>query len=1444
MTPPSTGNRRSSRDPASRQARSALLEPGSESAARDTQSVPENPFPIVGVGASAGGLEAFKAVFAALPDDTGMAFVVVQHMGPQQDSLLAELLARSSRIPVSEIEDGVTIEPDRAYVIPPERDVVILDGRLKLVPRTKTRGLHMPIDYFLRTLADAQKGMAIAVVLSGTGQDGTLGVKAVKGAGGITFAQDPASAGQDGMPRSAIASGCVDLVLPPDGIAGELARLGRHPYVTKHLPAPRLVDPTSSQQPQPRERDGLAKVLAIVREATGADFSAYKRTTIERRVARRMALVGVEGLEEYARRLEERPEEVRALHQDCLISVTSFFRDPATFEALGTIALGPLLQQRRPRGQAIRAWVPGCATGEEAYSIAICLLESAAARPDPPALQIFASDISESALEKARTGVYLETIAQDVSPERLQRFFTRIDGGYQVSKAVRELCVFARHDVIKDPPFSRLDLISFRNVLIYLELELQQRVLTAFHYALNPRGFLTLGRAEGVGVLQDQFSVLDKQQRIFVRNEGAATPSFRWAASPMRRAGREESAPRPRALGPLAAAHLPGQADRILLARYAPAGVIVDGSLKILEFRGETAPYLEHPHGEAGLGLLRMAKKGLLHDLRKAVEDARAKGAPVLRRAVPLRDGQKLRRVDVEAIPLDGSAGDAGCLLVTFADDTAHDQGTQLPEPPPADRRTDASERSVAQLAAENASLRSELQESAQQLHSIMQQHERANEELQSANEEVLSANEELQSINEELETAKEELQSANEELSTLNQELQERNRQLGTVNDDLVNLLTSVNIPLVIVGPDLRLRRFTPAAERPFGLIRGDVGRPLSDLRSSFDTPKLEAEVLDTIETMQPREREVVDRDGRFHSLQIRPYRTGENRIEGAVIVLIDIDGLKRALEDANAIVETAREPLVLLDGDLRLERGNPSFCETLGVSTEGTEGRLLYDLSDGQWMTPDLRQKLQQVLLQRKPFEGYVLEHEFPGVGPRTLVLAARRLHYAKAGRERILLAIEDRTELRRATEERERLFALETEARQRAEEADRVKDEFVATLSHELRGPLGSMVGWVHVLQSGRADVATEARAKAAIERGVHAQVRLIDDLLDYSRLVKGKLRLSQCPTDLVNVAEAAIQATQAAATAKDISVELSRETARAIVLGDPDRLQQVAWNLLSNAVKFTPRGGRVNVTVRLAHSRFELSVSDDGRGISQAFLPHVFERFRQAEGRASRTEHGLGLGLAIVRNLVEMHGGTARAESPGEGHGSTFTVSFPVPPLLVGTTPEGCAEDATEWADAVRDAGGADLLEGVTVLVVEDEADGRQMLGALFEQSGAEVRYAASAAEALASFAQAVPDVMLCDIGLPGEDGYSLMRRVRALAPESGGRIPAMALTAYVGEESRRRAEAAGFDLHVGKPTAPVDLVNAIATLAGRVAGPPTGHSGRGQAAPDRRRGPTT
>ena len=594
----------------------AAAAPGADEPALDRPRALRNTFPIVGVGASAGGLEAFRKLLAALPPDTGMAYVLVQHLDPRHESILAELLAKGSRMPVSEVREDTAFQPNHVYVTPGQQDVTIEGGMLKLVPRTSTRGQHMPIDSFLRTLAQAQGSKAIGVILSGTATDGTLGVKAIKAEGGIAFAQDPASAGHDGMPRSAIASGCVDFVLRPDEIARELSRLSRHPYVITPPREERASEPPPSV---PKGEDGLRAILALLRKTTGTDFSSYKPTTINRRIARRMALVHVETLEDYARYLEGRRDEAQALYQDCLITVTSFFRDPETFQVLCDEVLPHLLKDR-PTGAPIRVWVPGCATGEEVYSIVICLLERAGELKANSSFQVFATDLSESALEKARAGKYLENVAQDLSPERLQRFFTNVDGRYQVSKAIRDMCVFARHDLTRDPPFSRLDLISCRNMLIYLEPRLQQRVLAIFRYALKPSGFLLLGASETAGASPDVFAPVNKKHRIYSKRPTSAPAVFGLAVAE-REDGRERRQPQPEAAKPAPREELPREADRILLARYAPAGVIVDEKDNIVEFRGQTDPYLEHSHGRASLNLFKMARKGLLLEIRQAIQE-------------------------------------------------------------------------------------------------------------------------------------------------------------------------------------------------------------------------------------------------------------------------------------------------------------------------------------------------------------------------------------------------------------------------------------------------------------------------------------------------------------------------------------------------------------------------------------------------------------------------------------------------------------------------------------------------------------------------------------------------------------------------------------------------------------------------------------------------------
>jgi two-component system, chemotaxis family, CheB/CheR fusion protein len=1271
------------------------------------KSAPTSSFPIVGIGASAGGLEAFRRLLGALPTDIGMAYVLVQHLDPHHESILDELLSEATQMQVAEVKGDVRVEPNRVYVIPPAQDMVLASGMLKLVPRTPAGSAHMPIDSFLKTLATVQGSQAIGVILSGMGSDGTLGLRAIEAEGGIGFAQDPTSARNADMPKSAIAAGVVDFVMTPEEIARELARLGRHPYLASGEKPADADTPAEAGEAAPGDdHEALNRVLEQLRKASGTDFSAYKKTTLLRRIARRMAVSRAATIGEYARHLESDEAETKALFEDCLISVTSFFRDPEVFAALCEQVLPSLLKDR-PSNVPLRVWVPGCATGEEVYSIAMCLLEAASKLRDNPALQIFATDLSESALAKAREGTYLVNIARDVSPERLRRFFAKTNGGYQVSKTIRELCVFARHDMTRDPPYSRLDLISCRNVLIYLEPRLQERVFATFHYALRPDGYLVVGPAETAGASSTLFAPLDEKHRIYTRKATVGPPRFPSAprdASPSR-AGASL------ATLPTGGSEVPRETDRMLLARFGPAGVVVDDGLRVLEFRGDTDPFLEHAQGQASLKLERLLRKGLIIGLRQAIEEARRTDAPVRREGLQVRYREQLRGVDIEVVPIKGRATSERCLLILFESAGAPARAERRAPAAPSVDTGDAKDHEIARLG-------QGLDQITEYLHSLVREHEAALEELQSTNEEALSSNEELQSVNEELQTAKEEVQSANEELATLNQELQDRNEQLGRSNDEI-----------------------------------------------------------------------------------------------------------QRALDSANAIVDTVRRPLVILDAELRVEKANEAFHETFPAGSEPTRGRQLSELGSGQWNRPELLVALRDVLTGDTTVENLELEAEFPGIGARTMSLTARRLHPAGGSRARILLAIEDRTEVKRSEQGREALLTLEHDARQRAEAADHLKDEFVATVSHELRGPLTVISGWMNILlSSGQSpDTATLAKALAAIGRGVTAQGRLISDLLDHSRLVTGKVELQRGPIDLLTVAESALVGVRAAAEAKDIRLELSGDRGSCIVLGDADRMQQVLWNLIFNAVKFTPRGGQVHISVARVRNQVHVTVRDTGRGIAEDFLAHVFDRFRQAEGSTSRTQHGLGLGLTLVRELVELHGGTVRAESPGKDQGATFTVVLPIPALLLGPAAleaaiaPGSSTEAPVAADTSRR-----VLDGVSLLVVDDEVDAREALVGLLERYGAYVRPAASVAEAMEVLAQGLPDVLISDLGMPGEDGYELIRRVRLLPPEEGGRLPALAVSAYATDEHRKKVMN-GFSGHLEKPVAPADLVAAVARLAGRADG---------------------
>jgi two-component system CheB/CheR fusion protein len=848
-------------------------------------------FPIVGIGASAGGLEAFTEMLQTLPSNTGMAFVFIQHLDPKHVSLLTELLQRQTKMGVLEATNGLKVEPDHVYVIPRNTHMSLVQEVLTLTPRGAAPLPHMPIDPFLRSLATERRSRAIGVILSGNASDGALGMMAIKSAGGITFAQSPESSKHDGMPRSAIAAGCVDFILAPGKIGQELGRLGHHPYIAPSQP--------DAEGETPATQEGMQRILALLWKTTGVDFAQYKPNTIRRRILRRMALRRIDNLDAYVAKLRSDSGELKALYEDILINVTEFFRDPESFEALRKVVF-PKLISSRETGAPIRIWIPGCSSGEEVYSIAIALLEFLEEKSHDIGMQIFGTDISEIALEKARNGIYSPSVIQDVGSERIRRFFTKVDTSYQISKRVREMCVFAKQNMVKDPPFSRLDLISCRNVLIYLGPLLQKRLIPIFHYGLKPNGFLLLGSSETVGGFHDLFAQADKKAKVYSKLEVPNRKALQFPVLDRDLEKSEQGKPG----GTWTEAEVQREADRIVLGKYAPAGVVVDDELNILQFRGRVSAYLQPFSGMASLNLLKMTGEGLSSELRNSVQKARRDDSPVRREGLHIRGDAGVIELNFEVIPFKPRAGQARRYLILFEE-------TRQERPAPV-VQTSKNRASLSTLQRENVQLREESLATKRYLQSIVEEHESATEELRSANEEIQSSNEELQSTNEELETAKEELQSTNEELNTVNDELQTRNLQLARAGNDLQNLLSSVNIPIVMLGNDLRIRRFTPVSQRALNLIPSDVGRPVSDINLNLELPRLDRLLAEVIETLTPKVMEVKDLSGRVHSLRLRPYRTEDNKIDGVVMVLVDQELLQiptDVLGDAASVLPASQE-------------------------------------------------------------------------------------------------------------------------------------------------------------------------------------------------------------------------------------------------------------------------------------------------------------------------------------------------------------------------------------------------------------------------------------------------------------------------------------------------------------------------------------------------------
>lgn len=1200
---------------------------------------------VVVLGGSAGSIDALSTVLGALPPQPGFAVLVITHLDPTEETQLPEVLQTRTALPVERLEHLRRIEHDRVYVMPENAGVIALDGHFRLVRRLP--GLHLPIDACLASMAQDPDVDAAVAILSGTGQDGAAGIVDLKAAGGIALAQAPQTADHEGMPTAAINTGLVDEVLPPVEIAAALVR--------------RFGDPahalTDAALGAPHGADALESALAIVQQKAGVNLGYVKDVNLRRRFLRRVLLQKDRDVGAYLQFLRTDPHEAAALRDDVLIGVTAFFRDAEFVNVLRQVVLPKLLELRH---DPIRIWVPACSTGEEVYTIAMLLKEAMSAEGIARRVQIFGTDINEASIETARAGRYAAAALENVPQPFRDTAFVPSAGGYLVAKDLREMCVFARHNLLTHAPFSGMGLISCRNMLIYLRKEAQQHVFEVLHYATRADGFMLLGRAEaasaadgfehaGAPHLYRKLTNARRQRPLFPID--ALRP---WASE----------GTTPRVTQPPPPDLVSEAANRVALARYAPPGFVVNEEGDVVQFRGEVAPFIAPASGEATLALPRLLHAELNVPVRTALIEAKRTAQPVRRERVAFNE----RRYALEVLPLE--TGEAlQHFLVTLApqvEDVSDPAGTP-PGPPRA--RVDELERTVTTLS-------DELEGTQAQLRTLVVEFESANEELRTANEEMLSTNEELQSANEELQSAKQELESANQELISLNEELKSRNDQLDQVNDDLSNLVEGIPLPVVLLDRQLKLRHASPQAAQLFGLTPDAVGQPIGSVSTRFAIGHLEHLVQAAVQGLTPVEHELQDSGERWWLINVRAYRTADDRIDGAVIAFQDIHELKRAL------------------GQAQHARGD--------------------------------------------------------------------------------------------------------------AERANTAKDDFLGMVSHELRAPLNVIAGWASVLKQaqerGTLADATATRAITTILKHCQTQAQLIDDLLDVSRISSGHLALDMRPLDLGGALRAVTDGLMPAAEAKGLTLRGTGLQQAHRVQGDARRMQQIVANLVGNAIKFTPSGGRISVTLNRVGPMVELAVSDTGIGVPPELLPRLFDRFTQADISRTREYGGLGLGLSIVRHLVQAHGGTVAAHSEGEGRGTRLTVRFPAIDL-VSETPE-----------SQPPLSGDANLEGLRVLVVDDDPNALEALSHLLAATGAEVASAGSVDEAWRVIEATGDDArnagfhaLVSDVAMPGADGYALIRRLRQRELGIGAMpIYAVALTGLATLQDRDAAIAAGFDDHVAKP----------------------------------------
>jgi two-component system CheB/CheR fusion protein len=1321
-------------------------------------------------------MEALLSFFGNMPPDAGAAYVVVMHLSPTHESNAGAILQRATAMPVLTISKPTHVEQNTVYIISPRQYLEMNDGYLRVRERPPN-GLPVAIDQFMRTLALAHGRHAVAVILSGTGADGVSSLATIKEQGGLVMVQAPEEAGHPGMPRAAIDTGLADFVLPAAQMPHKLREFWRN-LREIHLPAAESSDGPEPALSAHQEEETLREILAILRTRSGHDFTRYKRATVLRRIERRLQVRDLHDLSDYRTLLRQDASESQALLADMLIGVTQFFRDRDAFDLLEREIIPELFSEREGEDM-VRVWSVGCSTGQEAYSLAMLLAEHTEQLHLDYRFQLFGSDIDERAIAVARAGLYPPSIAEDVGEERLNRHFLQEDGRYRIRKPLRDTILFAHQNVLRDPPFSRLDLISCRNLLIYLNREAHAEVLEMFHFALKPNGYLLLGGSESADMMAEFFVPVDKKSRLY---RAKPAPRFIRAAIPM------AVAPVPRVVAPALAL-----ADKAkfsyaalhqrVLAEYAPPSVLVDSEANIVHLSEGIHPFLRHAAGEPSRNLIALVEPELRLELRTALFQAAQSGKSVETRRIGMQRGERVFYVNMTARPMYDIGTSTDFVLVLFHKVEQTTEGQEVAV-------------EVLQEDAILTGLEEELRRTKAQLQDTIEHSETATEELKASNEELQAINEELRSATEELETSKEELQSVNEELVTVNFELKNKVEEAGKVNDDLQNLITATDIATIFVDRNRRIKRYTPHAAGLFNLIPGDLGRPLHDITHRLDYPQLADDATASFETLQAVEREVSSSDGRWFIARILPYRTVQDRIDGAVLTFIDITGRRRAEEQMRlnekrmrlVAASTKDYAILTMDCDGRITSFNSGAERIFGY----TEAEILGQ-PDSVIFTPEDQAAGVPANEKRRAREHGRAEDErwhqrkdgsrlfCSGV---LVPLADGEFYgYAKIGRD-----LTGRLEYdRRRTEQ----LARERSRRAEAQTANALKDEFLAVMSHELKHPL-NLIHLNADLICRMPDVAAHPqlqKAAVAIRASTVSQAKIINDLLDLSRLKTGKMTVHRQRIDLNLVTRSIVDVVRDDPAAANLAIAFEAAGEPLWLYADQTRIEQVIWNLLSNAIKFTPAGGLIEVGLSAEPQRARLEVRDNGQGIVAEYLPAIFDMFGQGTPSIVRGTRGLGIGLAMVKQIVELHDGQVQAASAGSGQGACFTVWLPL-------------DHRQAEREAPPPAEIAASLGGVRILLVDDSADVMEAFSQLLQLTRAIVRATTSPHEALALLATESFDLLISDIGMPEMDGFSFIRAVREM--ERGRDLPAIAVTGFGRKGDVQNALAAGFNSHVNKP----------------------------------------